>query len=191
MNSGMRNSVKFLVSRCFCLYTVVRINKRQEETKEKMKKLYKDQVLGLIMVAFSLLAGYMTSKIGVSILDGDPGPKVFPSAASVLIGLCGIVLFVAPEKKEGKPFLTKTEWKRLINLYGLYLLYWGLLWLVGYRVAIPVVLFIISYLFSNGTNTKIGKIILYTAAVSAAIIFIYVVLMETRLPEGILFENFF
>ena len=156
-----------------------------------MKKLYKDQVLGLIMIAFSLLAGYMTSKIGVSILEGDPGPKVFPAAASVLIGLCGIVLFVAPEKKEGKPFLSKVEWKRLLTLYGLYLLYWGMLWLVGYRGAIPVILFIISFLFSKGTNTKIGKILIYTIAVSAAIMFIYVVLMETRLPEGILFEKFF
>ena len=156
-----------------------------------MKKLYKDQVLGLIMIAFSLLAGYMTSKIGVSILEGDPGPKVFPAAASVLIGLCGIVLFVAPEKKEGKPFLSKVEWKRLLTLSGLYLLYWGMLWLVGYRVAIPVILFIISFLFSKGTNTKIGKILIYTIAVSAAIMFIYVVLMETRLPEGILFEKFF
>lgn len=49
----------------FYSYIVVKINKRTGEDKEKMKKLYKDQVLGLIMVVFSLLAGYMTSKIGI------------------------------------------------------------------------------------------------------------------------------
>lgn len=156
-----------------------------------MKKLYKDQVLGIVLVIVSLIFGFFTSRISNSILVGDPGPKVFPTTACVLIGLCGLLLAVKPEKEEGKPFLSKEEWKRLFSLYGLYLLYWGLLWLVGYKIAIPVILFIISYLFSRGTKTKIPQIIAYTIFVSAAIFVLYVFVMETRLPQGILFETLF
>ena len=154
-----------------------------------MKKLYKDQVLGIVLLIVSLIFGFFTSRISDSILVGDPGPKIFPAAACILIGLCGLMLAVKPEKKEGRPFLNREEWKRLFSLYGIYLLYWGLLWFTGYKIAIPVILFIVSYLFSRGTKTKTFQIILYTVLVSAAIFILYVFVMETRLPQGILFEK--
>lgn len=154
-----------------------------------MKKLYKDQVLGMFFLAVSVIFGFFTSRISDSILVGDPGPKIFPAAACILIGLCGLALEIKPEKKEGKPFLSKGEWKRLFSLYGIYLLYWGLLWFAGYKIAIPVILFIVSFLFSRGTKTRICQIILYTVLVSAAIFVLYVIVMETRLPQGILFEK--
>lgn len=154
-----------------------------------MKKMYKDQALGVIFVVVSVLFGYFTAGISDSILVGDPGPKVFPAAACVLIGMCGFVLIVKPEKKEAKAFLTCTEWKRLFTLFGIYVLYWALLWLTGYRIAIPVILFIVSFLFSRGTKTKLIQIILYTVAVTAAIFVLYVIVMEARLPQGLLFEK--
>ena len=154
-----------------------------------MKKLYKDQVLGIVLVIVSLIFGFFTNRISDSILVGDPGPKIFPAAACILIGLCGLVLAVKPEKTEGRKFLSREEWKRLFSLYGIYLLYWGMLWFAGYKLAIPVILFIVSFLFSRGTKTKTIQIVLYTVFVSAAIFVLYVIVMETRLPQGILFER--
>ena len=154
-----------------------------------MKKMYKDQALGLVLLVVSIVFIYFTTGISDSILAGDPGPKVFPMTACILIGVCGLVLLVKPEKAEAKAFLSRQEWKRLITLFCIYVLYWGLLWLAGYRVAIPVILFIVSYLFSRGTKTKLAQIIVYTVLVTAAIFVLYVVVMETRLPEGLVFEK--
>ncbi len=154
-----------------------------------MKKIYKDQVLGMILMAVAAVFGILTMGIAKSTLEGDPGPKVFPAAACIMVGLCGSVLLVKPEQRDGREYLAKEEWKRLFTLYGLYLLYWALLWLVGYRVAVPAILFLVSLLFSRGTRTSIGKILIYTVLVSAAIYVIYIVIMESRLPEGLLFER--
>ncbi len=152
-----------------------------------MKKICKDQVLGIIVVIIGAFFGYQTYLLPKTTLQGDPGPKVFPAIACVLLGLCGLILLVRPDRKPQKQFLSKEEWKRLLTLYCIYILYWALLWLVGYRIAIPVILFIISFLFSRGTKVSWVKIILYTVGVSAFMYVLYIVIMQTRLPGGILF----
>lgn len=152
-----------------------------------MKKICKDQVLGIIVVVIGAFFGYQTYLLPQSTLQGDPGPKVFPAIACVLLGLCGLILLVRPDRKPQKKFLSKEEWKKLLTLYCIYILYWALLWLVGYRIAIPVILFIISFLFSRGTKVSWVKIILYTVGVSAFMYVLYIVIMQTRLPGGILF----
>lgn len=152
-----------------------------------MKKLYKDQVLGIIFVVIALVFTYLTTQLAESTLQGDPGPKIFPFVACFLMGASGIAMIVAPSKKEGKKFLGKEEWKRLFTLYGVYVLYFVLLWVVGYRIAVPLVLLILSTLFSRGTKTGWIKILIYTVGVSAALYVLYIIVMETRLPMGILF----
>lgn len=153
-----------------------------------MKKPYKDQVLGALMVALALFFSWQTVLLPESTLEGDPGPKIFPAVACFLIGFCGLLLIINPSKKPGRQFLSKTEWKRLLTLYSLYVAYWALLWLVGYKIAIPVILFAISTLFSRSKKVGWVKILIYTAGVTAFMFLLYTVILKTRLPEGILFN---
>jgi len=190
IDKKIRNLKKTIVLENQGFYNVDRFNKTERKMWMDMRKLYKDQVLGIILIVVAVFFGALTMGIAKSTLQGDPGPKVFPATACIMIGLCGLFLFAKPERKEGKRYLSPEEWKRLAVLYGLYLLYWALLWLVGYRVAIPVILFLVSTLFARGTNTKPVKTLLYTVVLSAVIYVIYIVVMESRLPEGILFEKF-
>ena len=155
---------------------------------ETMKKIYKDQVLGGILVAIAAFYAYQTTLIEESMVEGDPGSKVFPFVACFLIGISGLILLIHPEKKAGKKFLSKEEWKKLCILFGFYILYFVLLWLVGYRIAVPVVLMIISYLFSRPVKTPIWKILIYTVGVCAGLYLLYIVVMDSTLPMGILFE---
>ena len=153
-----------------------------------MKKISRDQVLGIIVLAIAAFFGYQTTLMPKSTLQGDPGPKVFPAFACIVLGICAIILIIKPDRKQdGKRFLSNEEWKRLLMLYGLYILYWALLWLVGYKIAVPVTLFLISFLFSRTVKISWVKIIVYTVCVSAAMYVLYVIIMQTRLPEGILF----
>lgn len=155
-----------------------------------MKRMTKDRWLGLIAILIAAFFAYFTGDIRGSALPGDPGPKVFPYAACGLIAVCGLGLIIQKPKKDSKRFMTKDEWKRAIILFAIYIVYVVLLWFIGFTATIPLVLFVISYLFSIGYNPSIKKSIIYAVLVSAGLYLFYVVAMKSNLPKGILWKLF-
>lgn len=152
-----------------------------------MIRIHKDKVLGIIGLIIAGYFAYQTSILPPSVVQGDPGPKVFPYLGCFLIGIVS-VYFVFKKCDGSKQFLSSDEWKRLFKLFGLYVLFFILLWLVGYMIAIPVSLFLISWLFS--IDSKIWKIAVYSIGVSALIYLAYIVAMDSVLPTGILWKLF-
>ena len=157
----------------------------------KKIKLTKDRALGLIVLAVSLFFGYYATLTRPSRVQGDPGPVVFPLGLCLIMGLCAIYLIVKPDtdaEKGKKPFLTKEEKKRLITLYSVFVLYVLLLEFVGYIVTLPIILFIVCYLFGRPKNISVKKSIVYAVVVFAVLYLLYVVVIGSVLPTGKLFE---
>lgn len=153
------------------------------------KIIHKDRVLGVLLLAITAFFAYHTNKFPDSYVVGDPGPKVFPYIGCSILGLISITLLFK-RRTESKEFLNKKEWKRLIKLFSMYVLFFVLLWLFGYLAAIPIATFIISSLFAKEVNIKRSKLLIYTVLATAAIYVAYVVALGSNLPKGIFWKLF-
>ena len=153
------------------------------------KIINKNRVLGVILLLITAFFAYHTNRLPESYVAGDPGAKVFPFIGCAILAIFGIgMLFKCDE--EAEPFLSKPELKRLIRLFSLYVLFFVMLWLFGYLVAIPVVTFLISRLFSKEVDVSNKKILIYTVLVTAGIYVAYVIALDSPLPKGLIWKLF-
>lgn len=160
----------------------------------KQKFFCRDRILAVILLVISAFFALQARVLPDSNLQNDPGPKVFPWIGCAILALCAVYLLIKPGPTGKKMNLSKEEWKRLGVMMGLYLLIvFGTL-LFGIIYTLPVVLFIISYLFSKSSKPDMPKkkriltTLIYTVAVSGALFLIYVVALDVRLKPGILFQ---
>lgn len=159
------------------------------------KKFFcKDRILSVILLVISAFFALQANMLEASNLQNDPGPKVFPWIGCAILAICAIILFLKPGPDGKRMNLSKEEWKRLGIMILLYLLIvFGTL-LFGIVATLPVVLFIVSYLFSKSsrpdmtTKQRIITTLIYTVCLSAALYLIYVVALDVRLKPGILFK---
>lgn len=153
------------------------------------KFIHKDRVLGLIMLTVTAFFVFHTLQLPESYVQGDPGPRVFPYIGCFLLGIIGIS-YLFKKNPDTKTVMDREELKRLGLLFSLYVLFFVLLWLFGYLVAIPAATFLISMLFSREANIKTRNVIIYTALVTLGIYIAYVVALGSSLPKGIFWNLF-
>lgn len=155
------------------------------------EKSKKNRILGVISLCLSIWIAYMTMNLKATAYQGDPGPQMFPMIGAVILAICGIAMIVAPGKKEGV-FLTKEQWKACAKLFCMYLLLVLLLYLFGFLGAVPVMLFIITYMLSELSMTdKTKKQRLITSLIfgivgGIVLYFLYVKLLDAKMPTGII-----
>ena len=160
-----------------------------------MKKLQKDRLLGIIVLLIAAFFAINTSKLGATNFEGDPGPKMFPYMGCIIIAICGAILIVCPGKKqEGAPFLTREQFKSAALLFGIYVLFVLMLVYIGVLVTVPVILFIISFLFSKvsrpdaSLGSRLVKSLIYTVIVSVGLYLLYIVALDSKFPVGKLWK---
>ena len=153
----------------------------------------KDFGLGVFCILFAVLITYLSLQLRATGYKGDPGPKMFPIIGGVIMAICGILLIVAPEK-DGKRFLTWAQWKAAFGLFGMYVGLALMLWLLGFMVAVPVALFIITFMLSrlsakDATVKHRLLISLIYGVVGGAVLYLaYVVGLKTQMPAGLLWQ---
>ena len=153
----------------------------------------KDLGLGLFCILFAALIIYLSMQLKATGYEGDPGPKMFPIIGSVIMAVCGIALIVAPEKEQ-KAFLTWTQWKAAFGLFGMYVGLALMLWLFGFIIAVPVALFIITFMLSKlsvkdaSVKRRLLISLIYGVVGGAVLYLAYVKGLKTQMPEGLIFE---
>jgi len=124
---------------------------------------------------------------------GDPGPRMFPYLASVLIAVCSIALIVKPDKS-GKTFFKKEEWMRALGLFAVYVVNLIIMWLFGFHISVFVTLFIITFIFSKmsakeiSTKSRIIRSLIYAVAGFLVLWLFYDVALDAQLPKGEFFD---
>ena len=153
----------------------------------------KDFGLGVFCILFAALIIYLSLHLKGSGYAGDPGPKMFPIIGSVIMAICGIALIIAPEKEQ-KAFLTWKQWKAAFGLFGMYVALALLLWLLGFMFAVPIVLFIVTFMLSK-LSVKDASIkhrllisIIFGVVGGAVLYLAYVVGLRAQMPSGLLIE---
>ena len=150
----------------------------------------KDRILGLCSVLVSAWMIFVTTKLNFPINKGDPGPKLFPYIGAIIILICGILLLIKPGK-DSKQFMTKEQWKSAGLIFAVYLLFAVLLWLVGFMIAVPIMLFVLTLMFQaqsrpdDPLNKRIIRSLIYAIIAGALIYVAYVIGLQAKLPKGL------
>ena len=154
---------------------------------ELVKKiLVKDRVVALITIAFSLFYIFYIAKIPDSQMASDPGPKIFPYIAGILMLTMSVLLFLFPKKEEKKgAWMTKLQKHRMVSLYGVYVLFVGGMYLIGYTIPTFATLFTASTMFAKGKNISWWKRFVYAAVMTVAVWALFYLALECQLPRGI------
>lgn len=150
------------------------------------KNINKDRILGIIMLLFTIITIYLTGQIRQTDLVGDPGPRFFPYLGCAVTGICSVVLIFKKPKEKYKPYLTKQQWIRFWTVFGIYTINLICMYIGGYLLSVPITLFLSCLLFSKGAGVPLWKKIVYAIAVTVAIHVLYVVLLKSAMPYGIL-----
>lgn len=148
------------------------------------REINKDRILGVIMLAISLIFAYYTTGIKQTNMVGDPGPRLFPYIACFFIGFFSLVLIIRKNRTPYKAYMTWQQWRRFGILFGIYIVNYLALYFLGYKVAVPLTAGLTCFLFSKGSGVPTWKKILYIIGVSVVLWLVYVKLLETNLPAG-------
>lgn len=155
----------------------------------------KDFFLGIFCIVLAAFITYMSMQLKATGYEGDPGPKMFPMIGAFIIAVCGIGVIVAPEKEE-KKFMTKAQWASAGKLFAMYVAFALLFWLFGFIVAVPVILFVVTYMLSSlSMQGKTKKQRLITSAIygvvgGAVLYLIYVVALDATMPKALVMKLF-
>lgn len=151
----------------------------------------KDRATGLIVSSVGVAIIISSFYFPPMVMDvpNDPGPQIFPIIAAVVMIICGLMLIVQDKSKRDdpkKPFFSKEEWGRFGLLLGAYVVYFFLLWLVGFIVATFIAMFVMCTMFSLGKVVAVWKRLLFAAVVTMGIYAAFYWGLGLRLPLGIL-----
>ena len=153
----------------------------------------KDFGLGVVTLLVAVWVAYMSMQLKVSAYEGDPGPRMFPMIGSVIMAICGIALIIK-QGEPGRAFLTAAQWKAAGKLFAVYVLFVLLFWAFGFIVAVPAILFIVTFMLS-GLSAKDKSIkqrlimsLIFAVIGGAALYLAYVVGLDAKMPKGIVFK---
>lgn len=148
--------------------------------------LNKNKICGLFLVAIGFFAGVMTLGFNVKLMEGDPGPKLFP-----MIGIGGMIIFgiciFFQQSTTEKPHFSREAWIKVITVFGLFALYVLMLKYIGYIISTLIILFIITTMFSKGKNVSVIKRAIFTVIITLSVYILFVKILHVMLPTGLLF----
>lgn len=120
------------------------------------------------------------------LLNTDPGPSLFPIIGGTGLLICGILIFFQKDR-ENEPQLSRDELSAIAKLAVLLVVYMLGLKYLGFLVITPIVLLVLSYMFTFGKPMALWKHLLYTVCVTGALYYVFVEILSVMLPRGVLF----
>ena len=156
-----------------------------------------NRVIGIILLAFIIWWGYLTSNLPPSTMPGEPGPKFFPFVILGLMALASAVLVLYKPKKETANAIQSDEIDNehtepeeefaMIDVLKLFAIFLGgiiLIRYVGFNIGLIISLSIMLWFIGW---KLFPRAILFSATVTLAIYFLFTLLLKIPLPKGSLF----
>ncbi len=155
-------------------------------------KIKRDQIVGAALILIGIIFAYLTSQFEKPFTPEYPGPKMLPAIAVFGLVVCGAGVFVngSRQKQADKVFVDMAGFLRIAITFVILCVYVLAMKYVGFLIASPVVLYILTTYFSKASNlpTKLWARIVFSVAVSVIIYAMYVPLFGMTLPAGVLFD---
>ena len=147
-------------------------------------KIKRDQLTGAVLILLGIVVFMMTTSFSIPITGAYPGPRMLPTIAAFGFAVCGLGILV---KKEEKVYMVKAGWIRIGITLAVIAAYIAAMTAVGYLIATPVILYILTTMFARGSQTSLKGRIIFSVAVAVIIYVIYVFAFGLTLPGGMLF----
>lgn len=146
-----------------------------------------DKPLGAGLIAFGIAGIAVTAQISVRTFNDDPGPKLFPMIGFAILILCGLGMLLVSKPHADQPGPDREAVGRGSLMAGLMILYAVGLWLVGYYIATPVMLYAFYHVIAGPDRRVPWRGAVYALAVTGLLHLVFANFLNTLLPSGILF----
>ena len=152
-------------------------------------------MLGAVSLLISVWIMYMSMQLPATRYEGDPGPRMFQIMGAAILALCGIALLIAPEKGTSQ-FMTKAQWLAAGKMFLAYIVIIALLYFFGFIVAVPVMLFVVTFMLSKlsvkdaSTKKRLLISLIFGLVCGAALYLIYVIALDAKMPGGVFWNLF-
>lgn len=150
-------------------------------------KFKKDHLVGLLLVILGVAALILSMQVRVKGNSTDPGSRLFPVMASILLLVCGTGVLISAGKSTEKVFLLPQGWKKLGTAFGLMIAYTLALKYIGFVISTPVFLYFVVTILAGEEKVEVWKKILYSLVVTGLAWYIFQQVLSMNLPSGILF----
>lgn len=154
----------------------------------KMRRDTKTGIVGLIGCAFFL---FMSKSIRQPAKLLEPGPRLFPYVAIVLIAISSIALIimgVRDRNKEEKPYFPVGGIKKISKSYLILVIYAVAMTWLGFLITTPFATVACIYDLKGNSRVRLIPSIIISLIVTAALYAMFVYGFQVKLPLGILFE---
>lgn len=150
-----------------------------------MKKITGNTIVGFLFAAAAGITLYISNAtLKSASAMGDPGPKMFPNAVCIAILILSVIIMVQSVFKSEKPFkgaLSTPEGKQgctrmilVLSDLALFLILWRY---VPFLAAGVIFIFLLCMIFRE----KLLFSIIYSAAVTGALYFVFTILLKVNL----------
>ena len=145
-----------------------------------------ERAIGIGLLVFTAVAGFLTTHLSESTMEGEPGPKFFPILILLLLGVLSLILTVrsggsgeAPARKDDE-FSTREA----LAYFAIFITGLAAMYFVGFYISMGVMLAVLTWL----TGWKIPKAVLFGGVVVLVIYLLFDRLLEISLPIGAFFR---
>jgi len=155
-----------------------------------MIRIKRDQIAGTLLVILGIAIAILTGQFNTPMTASYPGPRLMPYIAAFGLVVCGGGIFIIStiKKDEEKPFLVREGWLKIAITMAILIIYVLAMKYIGYLISTPILLFVLSTLYSKGSNATFKGRIIYSIAFTIILYLLYVYLFGLAFPKGILFE---
>ncbi|MFY0634091.1 MAG: tripartite tricarboxylate transporter TctB family protein [Vannielia sp.] len=155
-----------------------------------------EKPLGAGLIAFAIAGILVTMQISVRTFNDDPGPRLFPLLGFSILLFCGLGMLLTRSKisdvlREEEEAAAGTDQtpaaRRGAIMFGLLVAYSLALWLLGYYIATPLMVYAFYHTIAGAERRVWWRGALYGLAVTGGVHLVFSELLNTLLPSGILF----
>ena len=154
----------------------------------KMRRDTVTGIVGLLGCAFFL---YYTQVIKQPSKLLEPGPRLLPYVAIVLVAVSSIALIIKgflDRAKEEKPYFPKGGVLKITRSYLMLIIYAIAMTYLGFLITTPFATFAFIYDLKGTSEVKPIPAIIISVLVTAGLYAMFVFGFQVKLPAGILFD---
>ena len=154
-------------------------------------KLRRDTITGIVGLIGCAFFYFYTQNIRQPAKLLEPGPRLLPYVAIVLVAMSSIALIIKgymDREKEEKPYFPKGGILKITKSYLMLIIYAVAMTFLGFLLTTPFATFAFIYDLKGTSKVKLLSAIIISILVTAALYAMFVFGFQIKLPAGTLFE---
>jgi hypothetical protein len=154
-------------------------------------KLRRDTITGIVGLIGSAFFFYMTQSIRKPAKLLEPGPRLLPYVAIILIAVSSVALIIKGIKDrnvEEKPYFPKGGILKISRSYIMLIIYAVALTYLGFIISTPFATLAFIYDLRGNSKVKLIPSIIISLIVTAVLYGMFVYGFQVKLPAGALFD---